>query len=343
METEVDSIWFTTNNFYLALDFYPFMIANRTCVITTNWEHGAGKKGTAAGPKRLEELISSSPALKKYIGENSSLAVNSDFVPAANSTLSTEIIPLKNGSSLVEHVTALCEAVENTLLEGFTPLVISADHSNAIGTVSGLSRTLGGECIGVIWVDAHLDLHSPYTTPSGNAHGMSVNALINDDNKECGVEERILSPETLENWEKLKACKANKPDNCVDPKHLVFIGTRSYEPQEWALIEKHGILAITPEEIEKNGIQWVIDQVNIHLKDCKYRYMSFDVDSLDPSISEATGTPEANGLALSDAQFLFANMWNHPQMVCVEITEYNPTLPRPEAMEEAVIALINAI
>ncbi len=318
------------------------MKVNSTRVITTNWEFGAGKQGTAGGPKRLEELIIQSPSLQKYIGDNSSLAVNSDFQPAANSA-PTDFQPLKNATSLVQHVSALCETIENTVLEGITPLVISADHSNAIGTVSGLSRTLGGECMGVIWIDAHLDLHSPYTTPSGNAHGMSVNALINDDNLACAVKDRVLSPEILENWEQLKACKNNKPGNCIQPKHLVFIGTRSYEEQEWALIEKHGILAITPEEILKNGIQWVVDQVNEHLKNCQYRYVSFDVDSLDPTISEATGTPEANGLSLADAQILFSQLWNHPQTVCVEITEYNPTLPRPEAMEAAVISLINAI
>lgn len=314
------------------------MKANRTCVITSDWEMGAGKIGTSHGPLRIKSLLESTPMGKQIantITINSSKIEQYQATESANSVAFNTFNPAKHIKALINHTQELSSIVEDCVVNGHNTLVLSGDHSNAIGTVSGLCRTLGGENIGVIWIDAHLDLHSPFTTPSGNIHGMSVNTLIGDDNKESGI--RALSETEQENWNSLKSIKINKPNNCISAKNLIFIGTRSYEEQEWELVCKHNILVITVDEIKQHGHDWLINKINDHLQHCMYRYVSFDVDSLDSSISSATGTPEPNGLDAETACFLFEQLWNHSQTVCMEITEFNPTLPNPEKLDEALL------
>lgn len=314
------------------------MKANRTCVITSNWEKGAGKIGTSLGPSRIKSLLESNTLGQRFI---ETITVESKSTIEPNSSQSIEFNPAKHIEELIQHSQQLSTTVEDCIISGYNALVLSGDHSNAIGTVSGLCRSLGGENIGVIWIDAHLDLHSPYTTPSGNIHGMSVNALLGDDNKDQAV--RILTQEQLESWNSLKTIKNNKPQNCILPKNLIFIATRSFEKEEWALIQKHNILVITVQEIKENGNDWLNNQINEHLKHCLYRYVSFDVDSLDSSISSATGTPEPQGLNIEISSYLFEQLWNHPQTVCMEITEFNPSLPEPEKLDHALMNCFQSV
>ncbi len=329
---------FIKNSSKLQLINLEHMKANRTCVITSDWEMGAGKIGTSQGPSRIKSLVDAShigKQINQTIEIQTSIIKDTNLDDAVNSSTSSKIIPAKYIKELIEHTRKLCSTVEECVVNGHNTLVLSGDHSNAIGTVSGLCKSLGGENIGVIWIDAHLDLHSPFTTPSGNIHGMSVNALLGDDNIALGIRE--LNELEQEDWNSLKSIKINKPNNCISAKNLVFIGTRSYEEQEWELIRKHNIVVITVDEIIQHGKEWLIDRINHYLKDCMYRYVSFDVDSLDASISSATGTPEPNGLDIETACFLFERLWNHPQTVCMEITEFNPTLPHPEKLDEALL------
>jgi len=318
------------------------MKANRTCVITSNWELGAGKIGSSDGPKRIKSILNSVNFSDQCVNH---IDVNANFnAKHSSSTLTGQLSDFnsaKNIVDLIQHASALSSSVEDCIVEGQQPLVLSGDHSNAIGTVSGLCRALGGEHLGVVWIDAHLDLHSPYTTPSGNIHGMSVNALLEDDNLNAAV--RSLDDDSKKNWELLKQLKNNKPYNCIKPEHLIFIGTRSYETQEWELIQRHNILVITVDEIKANGYDWLIEQIDNRLKNCLYRYVSFDVDSLDSSIATATGTPENHGLDLETASFLFEKLWNHPQTVSVEITEFNPSLPEPEKLDHALLSCFSAV
>lgn len=317
------------------------MIANRTCVISSTWEKGAGKPGTSQGPTRVLSLFESLGFSFEQTIEIRSNDENVDEFSSSATQSNAEINPIRHGQALTEHCIRLSSEVEECAVNGMHSLILSGDHSNAIGSVSGLCRALGGEHLGVIWIDAHLDLHSPFTTPSGNIHGMSVNALLEDDNQESAI--HTLKEEEISIWKAIKKIKNGKPANCILPEHLIFIGTRSYEEQEWKIIQKHNILVITKEEIEAHGIQWMLKTVNERLERCLYRYVSFDVDSLDSSISSATGTPEANGLDLPTAKALLQALWNHPRTVSMEITEFNPSLPQPEKLEAALLECFNGI
>ena len=129
----------------------------------------------------------------------------------------------------IEQVLHQCEdlatSVEQAILANQFPLVLSGDHSSAIGTISGLKAASPNESIGVIWIDAHADIHSPYTTPSGNLHGMPLAAIINEDNRICELNE--VDEETIAFWNRLKSIGSVQQK--VDPKHLIYLGVRDTE------------------------------------------------------------------------------------------------------------------
>lgn len=312
------------------------MNEQQVSIILSEWELGAGKIGTSAGPKKIIDSIQSIGDQHTNIFTVSTEADNiphrnTDAAPSLNTQ--DEVRPnLKNGMALLRHQLAFAQKVSDQLSEGHRCLLLTADHSNGIGGVSGLCKTTDAQTVGVIWIDAHYDLHSPYTTPSGNSHGMAVNALIDDNNTECS--EQAVSPQEAQLWEDIKGIKGM--GNAIPTQNLVFLGVRDFEPAEAALVEKHGICSIHPQEIERHGITACINKALSHLAHCEHLYVSFDVDSMDPSISIATGTPVKGGLTLEEAKTVVKSLLSDSRTRCLEITEYNPTLPQPEEMLSAV-------
>ena len=306
-------------------------------IITSEWEYGAGKLGSSAGPAKIVEsylnqgnfnhlaegIITVSPGAAPHR--------SSDSLPADSNTYT--IRPnLRNGAELLVHQTAFAKKVAHQLNLGHRCLLLTADHSNGIGGVSGLCSTVDANSVGVIWIDAHYDLHSPYTTPSGNSHGMAVNALIDDNNTEHAVQ--AVSPEEAQLWEAIKGIKGI--GNAIPATNLVFLGVRDFEDAEDALVSKHRICSIHPTEIKEKGIEACLEKALQHLSHCQYLYVSFDVDSMDPTISTATGTPVDGGLTLDEAKTTIRTLMGDNRTRCLEITEYNPSLPQPEEMLEAV-------
>jgi arginase len=221
---------------------------------------------------------------------------------------------------------AVCETVKS----GLFPIVLAGDHSTAGGTIAGLRMAKPKRRLGVVWIDAHADLHSPYTTPSGNMHGMPLSICLADDN----IESKVHNPDqpTVDMWKKLKNLGKIEPK--VLPEDIVFIGLRDFEKEEEALIKKHNIKVIQVAEVRRKGIENVVRQTFQHLNSCDDIYVSFDVDSLDSSISRGTGTPVSNGLREREAEDLLASMMQHHKICCFEITEVNPTLDKENLMAE---------
>jgi arginase len=216
------------------------------------------------------------------------------------------------------------KSVHDTIKNNFFPVVISGDHATAGGTIAGIKMAKPKSKLGVIWIDAHADLHTPYTTPSGNMHGMSLATAIGEDNEEMKVHE--LDEKTTKQWEQLKNIGKLFPK--VLPEDVVIISLRDYEKEERALIEKHGIKIITTNEVRRNGPESVSRKVLRYLSDCTDIYVSFDVDSLDSSISKGTGTPVSNGLREREAEDLISKFMQNRKICCFEITEVNPTLDK---------------
>ncbi|NBP06368.1 MAG: arginase [Bacteroidetes bacterium] len=303
--------------------------------IEAAFELGAGTPGAKLGPGALcKEILNISPKImegaeKETLIQDNLISVSSNNTPFAF-----------NIHSIYQSVNLLAESVEKALLDGYFPIVISGDHSNAIGTVTGIADARPDKNIGVIWVDAHLDLHSPYTTPSGNMHGMAVKALLPDNLSAYRKNE--LNPETTTFWSKIKKSGHRGITPKILPQNIVFIGTRDFEEEEWSLIEGHNIRICTPDDIRKRGMKQILDEALEYLKNCDLLYTSFDVDSLDPTISMGTGTPSPDGLSYSDAELVFKTLLPHPKTAVFEISEINPLLDTDNSMPKTIAQLLAA-
>ncbi len=227
-------------------------------------------------------------------------------------------------------------AIQECIKNNFFPVVLSGDHSTAGGIIAGLKIAKPQSRIGVIWIDAHADLHTPYTTPSGNMHGMPLATAINEDNKECSVHE--LDAKTKEAWEKLKSLGKIQPK--VKPEDIVFIGLREYEKEERHIIEKYGMKVINTAEVRRVGAESVTRKALRYLNECTDIYVSFDVDCLDSAISRGTGTPVSNGLKEREAEDLVSKFMQNRKVCCFEITEVNPTLDKENLMAEIAFNIL---
>ncbi|MFZ4771340.1 MAG: arginase family protein, partial [Ferruginibacter sp.] len=161
-------------------------------------------------------------------------------------------------------------------------------------------------------------------------------AAIADDNQESRTHE--LDEKTAAMWNQLKSI--GKIPQKVLPEDVVFISLRDYEKEEKHLIEKHGMKVITTSEVRRIGAENVSRKVLRYLSDCSDIYVSFDVDSLDSSISKGTGTPVSNGLKEREAEDLISKFMQNRKICCFEITEVNPTLDKENLMAEIAFNIL---
>lgn len=212
--------------------------------------------------------------------------------------------------------------VKEALKAGKFPMVLAADHGSAGGTIAGIKAAYPDKRLGVVWIDAHADLHSPYTTPSGNMHGMPLATALGENNEESKVND--VEGEVAKEWDGLK----NKYSICpkILPQDLVFVGVRDTETPENNLMDRLNIKNYSVDEYRQKGNATVVQEIVEKLADCDIIYISFDVDSMDDSISKGTGTPVPNGLWAEEAQALLTELVLLDKTCCFEMVEINPTL-----------------
>jgi arginase len=232
-----------------------------------------------------------------------------------------------NFAKRIEHVVEQCDrvakAVKENLLAGFFPIVLSGDHSSALGTMSGVKAAHPNKQIGVIWIDAHADIHSPYTSPSGNIHGMPLAAAMGLDNLACQVNEP--GDITIAHWNNMKNIAIAGPK--IQPEHLIYFGVRDFETAEAKAIEENGIRLVKVEELRFRGLQVCVQEAIDQLKNCDLIYISFDVDSMDcDNISYGTGTPVPHGLLPTEVMQIIDLFLATKKVACIEFTEINPLL-----------------
>jgi arginase len=228
------------------------------------------------------------------------------------------------------------KSVHDTLKSGLFPLVLAGDHSTSGGTIAGIRMAKPKSRLGVVWIDAHADMHTPFTTPSGNMHGMPLAASLGLDN----TESQVHNPDakTIELWEKLKNLGKIAPK--INPEDIVFIALRDFEKEEEYIIKKYGIKVITVQEVRRKGVEQIVRQALMHLSACDDIYVSFDVDSLDSSITRGTGTPVSNGLKEKEAEDIIASFMQNHKICCFEVTEVNPTLDKENLMAEIAFNIL---
>ena len=228
------------------------------------------------------------------------------------------------------------KAVADTVKSGLFPIILAGDHSTAGATIAGLKIARPKRRLGVVWIDAHADMHSPYTTPSGNMHGMPLAVSLGEDNNENQV--HTPDAHTLDLWSKLKNLGKIEPK--ILPEDIVFIALRDFEKEEEAIIKKSNIKVIPVAEVRRKGVEAVVRQTFQHLSNCDDIYVSFDVDSLDSSISRGTGTPVSNGLKEREAEDMVASFMQHHKICAFEIAEVNPTLDKENLMAEIAFNIL---
>jgi len=296
----------------------------------------AGSRGASLGPEAIitaarknESTLFSEYKIKKLKTTNELLDQPTKFKYA------------KRIDGLISVYQELNTEVSYLLNNNNFPLILAADHGSAGGTIAGIKYAYPDKRLGVVWIDAHADIHTPYTTPTGNIHGMPLAAALNVDNIECKVNE--LNQETISLWNQLKNIGNLAPK--ILPEDLVYLAVRDTEEQEDAILSRLQIKSFQVAEVREKGIKEVIKQINQKLSHCDIIYVSFDVDSMDPDItSYGTGTPVKNGLNPQEAKEILVALAQNPNLVCIEIVEVNPCLDNKiNTMAEVVLDLLESI
>lgn len=302
-------------------------------IVEVKSEIGAGTRGASLGVEamKIASLDLNSDFFKQYESvevEN----VNELLFDGAKHSYAKFI----DGVMVMEE--RVCLEVYETILDGFFPLMMSGDHSTSYGTICGIKKAYPKKRLGVIWIDAHADIHTPYTTQSGNMHGMALAMACGIDNLECKVNDP--RGETVEHWEQIKS--VGMPGPKIVPEDIVYIAVRDLEKPENYLINKNNINFIETEEVRKLGPVVMAERALDMVKHCDLIYVSFDVDSIDSRFSTGTGTPVPNGLTLEEAKILNMELAKDPKVCAWEIAEVNPTLDTENRMAEGGFEILQA-
>ena len=214
-------------------------------------------------------------------------------------------VPVPESASVAEQnakyypiIKAVCEELADVVAEvvksGSFPLVLGGDHSIAMGTIAGIAR-VRGNAPGVIWVDAHGDINTPLSSPSGNVHGMPVHFALEQ--------------------------------HAVDPARMVFIGLRDVDEGEKRTIRELGVRAFTMADVDRLGMSRVVDEALAIVADGENSvHVSFDMDGVDPQEAPGVGTPVRGGITYREAHLLMEGVAASGTLGSLEITEINPIL-----------------
>jgi arginase len=294
-------------------------------------ELGAGTRGASLGPEAIRAAARA---------QNSTLFSEYPVytLPNRNDLLDrpTNFPYAKRIDGVLQVFEGIKTQVKEAIDSGMFPLIIAGDHSSAGGTMAGLKLAYPGKRLGVLWIDAHADLHSPYTTPSGNIHGMPIATALGVDQSD--LQKNNLDLTTMQYWNQLKS-------HSLKPADLIYIGVRDVEEEEIHAMKQLNLRNYTVKELRDRGLQTCIDEISEKLQACDIVYVSFDVDSMDPSeTSYGTGTPVPMGISFDEAKSILTSMSKLNNLACMELVEVNPCLDNEKnKMAERSFELINSL
>ncbi len=311
-------------------------MAKNIKLIKNRSDIGAGTRGSDLGIDAIEiaAINKNSDYFNQFLFED---------VKTHNETIYDK--DRSSSAKRIKHVLEQCMRVSNVvhknLEEKFFPIVLSGDHSSALGTLSGIKAAYPDKRIGVFWIDAHADLHSPYTSPSGNIHGMPLSAALGEDNVVCQNNE--VTPETQAHWEEMKNIGFKGPK--VAPENLIYFGVRDTEHEEDFQIEKFQIKNYKVDEVRFRGLETCVSEALDKVAECEVLYVSFDVDSMDcDMISYGTGTPVSKGFDQYEVIAIINQIIQTKKVVCIEVVEVNPLLDtKGNKMAETAFEVLEAI
>lgn len=292
------------------------MKRSKIAIIGAPMDLGAGRRGVDMGPSavRLAGLNEKLTMLGYAVEDRGNLAVvQRESVPEG-----------PKGARFLNEITRTCEAlaaaVEHAAGEGNFPLVLGGDHSIAVGTVSGLSRHYQkqGQKIGLVWIDAHADMNTPETSPSGNVHGMPLACCL-------GMGPRELS-----------AIYGFAPK--VAPENTAIIGLRSVDIEERLNVQRAGVRAYTMRDVDERGLRAVMQEaIETATNGTAGFHLSFDMDSVDPHEAPGVGTPVKGGLTYREAHLAMEVICDCDCLLGLEVVEVNPVID--EANRTAILGV----
>lgn len=219
----------------------------------------------------------------------------------------------------------LAEAVDRAVGEGKFPVVLGGDHSVAVGTISGVANQYrkAGKNVGVIWVDAHADMNTPESSPSGNVHGMPLACCI-------GHGARELTH--IFDW-----------GPKVNSGNVVLIGIRDLDAREREYVRDWGVTAFTMRDIDERGLRSVLEQALYIASDGTAGFhLSFDMDAVDPDEAPGVGTPVRGGITYREAHLAMETVCDCRGMLSMEVVEVNPVLDQANRTALLAVELVTS-
>ena len=282
---------------------------------------GAGTRGVGMGPEALR--IAGMPEM---LAELDRTFVDHGDIRAPRPKASND--PWQIAAARKAEVLALAADTSGKAFEslqtGGMPVFLGGDHSLSMGTVSGVARhgAKAGKDVHVLWIDAHSDFNTPGISPSGNLHGMPL-ALL------CGEPE--FGDAFGGAWRGM-----------VDPRNVTIFGARSIDRDERQLLTDRGIEVVDMREIDEMGVVAHMRQV-LQRAEGGHLHVSFDVDSMDPSIAPGTGTPVPGGLTYREGHLIMEMLHDSDLVASLDIVEVNPYLDRGGETARLAVALISSL
>lgn len=280
---------------------------------------GAGRRGVDMGPSAimLAGLVPEVRELGHDVVETFEVVVPSPEMVEIGDARARFL------DTIVAACAELADRVEAAMEQGRFPVILGGDHSVAIGTISGMARFLRkrGQSLGVIWVDAHTDMNTPDTSPSGNIHGMPLAVLLGQGHPD------------------LVAIAGDRP--ALDPQYVAVIGARDIDVREREVIRETGVRVYTMSELDDRGtavcVREAIERVGrasggIHL--------SFDLDGVDPDHAPGVGTPVPGGLDLRESHLICEKLAQTHRLLGCEIVELNPILDQQNRTGKLAVWLV---
>ncbi|MBK9248988.1 MAG: arginase [Ignavibacteria bacterium] len=266
---------------------------------------GAGRRGVDMGPSalRIAEIAQKLEALGYTVFDEGDITVRTQEV------LLVEDATLKYLPEITNACQHLADKVEQVLNGGDFPIILGGDHSMSIGSISGIAAHCRkhNKRLGVLWIDAHTDINTPETSPTGNIHGMPIAALLGIGAKEL----------TTIGGDFVK----------IEPNNIVYIGIRSIDEGERTLIKQLGISTYTMFDIDKYGIFTIVQNTLDQMRQSvDHLHISFDLDSVDPTVAKGVGTPVQGGLSYRETHLLMELIAESGLISSFEIAEVNPIL-----------------
>jgi len=283
-------------------------------VIGATLDLGQGRRGVDMGPSAiryagLEERLVSLGHLVRDHGNVETA------VPEATTVRDERARFLPEIKETCARIAAKVVEESNT---GALPLVLGGDHSVALGTLGGLASVHGEG--GVVWIDAHADINTPETSPSGNVHGMSLAAAL-------GLAGGVFESDA---W----------PLPALDPRRVALLGLRQADVGERKLLREVGVRVFTMSEIDRVGVERAMREALDHVAGPGFVHVSLDMDALDPEVAPGVGTPVRGGLSYREAHLALELVAESGLAGSLEVVEVNPILDRENETAKLAVELV---